>query len=90
MEFEWDPEKRLSNIKKHGIDFIHARIVFQNPYIRESAKSINGELRWLVIGLIDEDYVTVVYTLRGSVIRIISMRKARNGERRKHQEIFGC
>ena len=33
MNFEWDPEKRLINIEKHGIDFIWARLVFRAPRI---------------------------------------------------------
>jgi uncharacterized DUF497 family protein len=46
-------------------------------------------VRWLAVGMIDDVYVTAVFTRRGPVIRIISMRRARNDERKKHQQIFG-
>jgi uncharacterized protein len=90
MDFEWDEEKRLANIEKHGIDFIDAAVLFDNPYLIAAAKTVDGEKRWLATGLIEEIYVTAVFTKRGPVIRIISMRRARDGERQKHQEIFGC
>jgi len=31
MEFEWDENKRLANIEKHGIDFRIAILVFFAP-----------------------------------------------------------
>jgi uncharacterized DUF497 family protein len=89
MEFEWDEEKRLKNIDKQGIDFNAARLLFDGLYLVGSGKATNGEERWLAIGVIDEVYITAVFTRRGSVIRIISMRRARDGERQKYQEVFG-
>ncbi len=88
MDFEWDEEKRLANIEKHGVDFIDAAVLFDNPYLIAAAKTVDGEERWLATGLIEEIYVTAVFTRRGPVIRIISMRRARDGERQKHQKIF--
>jgi len=88
MEFEWDEEKRLKNIEKHGIDFIDADILFGNPHLIGPGKTVDGEQRWLTTGMIDEVYVTAALTYRGPVIRIISMRRARDGERKKHQEVF--
>ena len=89
MEFEFDENKRRANIERHGIDFIDADILFSNPYLEAPAKTVDGEQRCLAVGIIDDVYVTAVFTRRGPVIRIISMRSARNGERKKHQEIFG-
>jgi uncharacterized DUF497 family protein len=89
MEFEFDENKRLANINRHGIDFIDADILFDNPYLVAPAKTVDGEERWLATGMIDDDFVTAVFTQRGSVIRIISMQSARNGERKKYQEVFG-
>jgi uncharacterized DUF497 family protein len=89
MEFEFDEDKRLKNIEKHGIDFINADLLFGNPHLEGPAKTVDGERRWLATGMIDDVYVTAVFTRRGSVIRIISMRSVRNGERDEYQEIFG-
>lgn len=89
MDFEWDEEKRLHNIAKHGIDFVDASLLFGSPYLVGPGNTVDGEQRWLATGMIDEIYVTAVFTRRGPLIRIISMRRARHGERKKYQEIFG-
>ncbi|MBN1847964.1 MAG: BrnT family toxin [Deltaproteobacteria bacterium] len=31
MRFEWDPEKAAANLKKHGISFQDAAIIFGDP-----------------------------------------------------------
>jgi uncharacterized protein len=90
MDFEFDEDKRLKNIEKHGIDFIDATdILFGNPYLKAPAKTVDGEQRWLAVGTINDDFVTAAFTRRGPVIRIISMRRARNDQRKKYQEVFG-
>lgn len=89
MEFEFDESKRLTNIARHGLDFLDADILFDNPHLEAPAKTVDGEQRWLAIGTIDDVYVTVVFARRGSVIRIISMRRARHDEKRQHQKAFG-
>jgi uncharacterized DUF497 family protein len=89
MVFEWDEEKRLKNIEKHGIAFVDADILLGNPHLVAQAKAVDGEQRWLATGMIDEIYVTAVFSRRDPVIRMISMRSARNGERKRHQEVFG-
>lgn len=45
MDFEWDEEKRLANIEKHGIDFVDAVAIFGNPHVTAPAKTIDGEKR---------------------------------------------
>jgi uncharacterized DUF497 family protein len=89
MEFEFDENKRLANIEAHGIDFIDAGFLFDNLYLEAPAKTVGDEQRWLAVGMIDDVYVAAVFTRRGPVIRIISMRRARNDERKRHQQIFG-
>lgn len=89
MDFEWDESKRRINIEKHHIDFVDAVLIFDGPFINGPAKTVGDEKRWLAVGMIDDVYVTVIYTLRADVTRIISMRRARHGEKRKHQEVFG-
>ena len=39
------------------------------------------------IGIVQGVHVAVVFTLRGSAIRIISARRARHGEREQHQAL---
>lgn len=88
MEFEWDEPKRLSNIEKHGFDFVDVWQLFDGDHIEGSARlSINGEQRFLATGFINGLYATVIHTVRGSIIRIISLRKARLNERKQHQAL---
>lgn len=89
MEFEWDETERLTTIDKHGLDFLDADLLFGAPHIVGSARIVAGERRWLAVDLIEDVYVTVIFTWRGDTIRLISMRKARDDERRRHQALFG-
>jgi uncharacterized protein len=77
MQFEWDEVKRLGNIQKHGLDFLDASEVFAGNIIEyEDLSEDYDELRFKAYGLLAGFVVHVVYTPRGSNLRIISMRKA--------------
>jgi uncharacterized protein len=89
MEFDWDPNKAAVNFSKHGIDFVAATAVFDDPncIIEDSSKPEYGEARHIAIGkLLAGRLVTVVFTDRGDIRRIISVRTARNYERRKYDQ----
>lgn len=84
-EFEWDEAKRQATIVKHGLDFALAITVFAaNPLIVQSPRG--DERRWLAIGKVGSRYIAVVFTRRGTVIRIITARKARDYERKDYDE----
>nr|WP_294522655.1 BrnT family toxin [uncultured Rhodopila sp.] len=87
-EFEWDENKRRINLEKHYLDFFDAGYVFRGPYLRLAAKTVKGEERWLAIGKLDDVYVAIVYTPRGSVTRLISKRKARKNEQQHYDKVF--
>jgi uncharacterized protein len=85
MEFEWDPTKAVSNQAKHQIDFDDAVAVFFDSYcvIKDVTKPAYGEVRYLVIGMMDDGVMAaVVYTHRGSKRRLISARRVRKDEQR--------
>ena len=85
MRFQWDGDKEKLNIRKHGIDFLTAAYVFDDPNHIEifDEKHSEYENRFIVIGTADNIAVIlfVVYTERGEFIRIISARKATKNER---------
>jgi len=90
VEFEWDENKRLSNIKDHGFDFVSAVHLFSGNHTRKRGHDGGiGEERWMATGIIYGLYATAIYTMRGETIRMISLRRARVDERRNHQEVFG-
>ena len=78
MEFEWDPEKAGLNRGKHGISFPYATRVFLDTdrQDRLDTREEYGEERWVVLGRVADSILVVVYTIRGSNIRLISARKA--------------
>ncbi len=90
MRFEWDEQKRRSNILKHGIDFRDAWKVFNFPMlVALDARQDYGEDRWIGIGMLETRVVVVVFTERSeNTIRIISMMKAVTNERIKYEQLL--
>lgn len=87
MKFEWDENKRVTNIRKHGIDFLDVESVFESDtVIIEDNRFDYGERRWLALGLLRGRVVVVVYTQRNSIFRIISIRKGSKYEQRTYFE----
>ncbi len=91
MEFEWDPGKAQSNLRKHHVSFEDAVRVFLDPDRIETfeVQEAYGEDRWKTVGLVEPALLAVVYTVRegGDVIRLISARKADKNERAHYREI---
>ena len=89
FEFEWDSVKEAANIKKHGIDFDTATLVFEDESrIEEYDKAHSDrEDRYNVIGMVD-DILFVVYTERGDKVRIISARLATKPERKRYHDYY--
>ncbi len=80
MKFEFDPEKSEANKTKHGIDFIQAQALWNDPDIVEIPARTSDEPRFLVIGRISGRHWSGVITYRGDKIRIISVRRTRKEE----------
>ena len=80
-KFEWDENKRTLNFEKHGIDFVDAIDVFMDLSRIEFESIRDGELRYQTIGSVNELVFLVVYTYRGSIVRLISARRASKNER---------
>ncbi|MGO9022289.1 MAG: BrnT family toxin [Syntrophobacteraceae bacterium] len=89
MRFEWDERKRLSNLEKHGLDFLDVDVVFEAPHVEVPSTYRDEEQRFLAIGTFEGRYVTVVCTTRREAVRVISFRGARHEERQKYQELYG-
>ena len=81
--FEWDDSKNEINFRKHGIDFETAALAFKDAFeldLPETSMDY-GEMRSKLIGMTAIGLLTVIYTERGHLIRIIS---ARRSSRREH------
>ncbi len=65
MKFEWDENKRRTNIRKHGFDFRDAWKVFNAPMaIAPDTREDYGEERWIGVGMLDGQVVAVAFTER--------------------------
>jgi hypothetical protein len=78
--FEFDESKSQTNLSKHGIDFIDAQLLWNDPRLLEIPAKTEDEPRFLVIGLINWKYWSAVLTYRGENIRLISVRRSRADE----------
>ena len=75
--FEYDEKKSQSNLAKHGIDFVEAQQLWNDPNVLEIPSRIQDELRFVVIGKINGKHWSGVITYRDQNIRIISIRRSR-------------
>jgi uncharacterized protein len=81
--FSWDPAKRLANLRKHGIDFADAESIFRGfTLTAEDDRESYGEQRFLTLGMLEDQVVSVAHTERTGNIRLISIRKATKRETR--------
>ncbi|MFT6836052.1 MAG: uncharacterized DUF497 family protein [Francisellaceae bacterium] len=81
MIFEWDEKKHQQNIKKHGISFHIAELMFNETLISTLDNRKNyGENRYIAFSIVNGRCINIVYTERGDSIRIISIRKANERE----------
>ncbi|WP_233155070.1 BrnT family toxin [Candidimonas nitroreducens] len=82
VEFEWDKAKSDACFAERGFDFTYVLRVFADPgrLVVKDVRWDYGEDRYQVLGRVETRVFVVVYTLRGSGIRIISARKANQRE----------
>jgi len=87
MGYEWDPNKAITNIEKHGIDFADAVTVFDDLNAVTIDDPDYEEQRFITIAMDAFGRIlVVVYTWRGDIIRLISARKANKKERKQYED----
>jgi uncharacterized DUF497 family protein len=82
VRFQFDPAKAAGNLRKHGVPFADAEGVFRDPLaLHREDPDAEVEPRFVAVGTGSASRVlVVVYTLRGSEIRLISVRRATRRE----------
>lgn len=87
MRFEWNDKKNQINQEKHGLNFQDAEIIFGGRTISFIDDRKNyGEERFITMGELQGRVIIIVHTERNSVIRIISMRKANEREKKIYHQ----
>lgn len=85
MEFEFDDNKSKSNKLKHEIDFKDAQLIWDDVDRLVIPAKNTDEERFLIIGKIKQKLWSAIYTIRAGKIRIISVRRSRNEERKLYE-----
>jgi uncharacterized DUF497 family protein len=87
MSYQWDREKAVANLSKHGIDFADVVSVFADDLAITVMDERFAEERFVTIGIDALGRIlVVVYTWRDDEIRLISARKALRHERTQYEE----
>ena len=90
MVFFWDEPKRQANLLKHGLDFakLEDGFDFGTYVILETRRSMNGRVRWKLIGEMGGEKIVaaIVSPLGKEAISIVSLRRANPIERRLYEE----
>jgi uncharacterized DUF497 family protein len=77
LEFEFDDDKSRTNRQKHGIDFVKARDLWNDPDLIEIPARTSDEPHFVVIGRVGNRHWSAIITYRKDRIRIISVRRSR-------------
>ena len=88
MAYQWDSDKAIANLRKHGIDFADAVAILSDDIAITVQDERFDEERFITIGMDGLGRViVVVYTWRGNDIRLISARPATRAECRQYEEV---
>ena len=85
MEFAFDEPKSQLNKTKHGIDCVEAQALWHDPELLETPLTLDDEPRALVVGRIGEKHWSAIITYRQARVRIISVRRSRDRERKLYE-----
>jgi hypothetical protein len=82
VRFEWDPDKDLKNREKHGVSFAEAQYAFADSHrvIAEDLSHSEQEKRYYCFGQVGGGILTVRFTYRSGVIRILGAGYWRKGK----------
>jgi uncharacterized protein len=89
MDFEYDPEKSKRNLEKHGIAFDEAMLLWEGHEPLVVPARSEDEERFALIGEYQKRLWTAIFTVREGRIRIISVRRSRDGEAKGYYQSRG-
>ncbi len=86
MKFEFDQEKSDANKQKHGLDFVDAQVLWEDPDRLQVQAQTQGEPRLMLIGRVGDKHWSAIFTIRGDKTRIISVRRSRTKEVEQYEK----
>lgn len=85
LKIEFDPDKDAINRRKHGLSLADAaRLDIESAAVVADERYPYGEARFRAYGLMDGRLHMLAFTMRGDVLRAISLRRANAREVRRH------
>jgi hypothetical protein len=89
VQIEFDSNKREKALEKHELDMADFSRIFENPALEyESKQTHHKEKRVTVVGVLGGEFVTAFYTKRGKNYRVITLRKARENEKKQYKRFI--
>jgi uncharacterized DUF497 family protein len=90
MKITFDPAKREATLANRGLDFANVAEVFTGlHYTFADDRQDYGEIRNITVGYLGTRMVVVVWTPRGAVHHVISLRKANAREQKYYKTELG-
>jgi uncharacterized protein len=87
VEITFDPRKSERNLRERGLSFEMASdFDLSSAIFRADTRRDYGEARTRALGFIGHTLYALVFTMRGSVLRVISLRKANRKERVQYEK----
>ena len=87
MEITYDPRKNERNLRERGLGFeMVAGFDFGSAVYAIDTRKDYGELRTRALGFIGDTLYALVFTMRGSALRVISLRRANRKERNRYEK----
>lgn len=84
VEIEFDPAKDHQNQRRHGLWLAEFPGFDAEPVVVSDNRRDYGEARFRAFGRISGQGYCLVFTWRGSRMRLISFRRSREKEMRRH------
>ena len=86
MEFEWDEEKRKTVLQERNVDLKYAALIFEGDVITKSDTRFDyGEIRYISLGLVEDECFVVIHTERNGVTRLITAWKGGKHEQDQYK-----
>lgn len=87
MEITYDPRKSERNLRERGFGFeIVSDFNLDSAVFTVDTRRDYGEVRTRALGFIGDTLYVLVFTMRGSVLRVISLRRANRKERDRYEK----
>ncbi|WP_155041688.1 BrnT family toxin [Paracoccus litorisediminis] len=87
MKLEWDETKRSNTLQERGLDFASvADAEWDAALTVEDDRADYGEARFISLVPIQDRLCVVAWCVRSDTLRVISLRKANDRERRRYEQ----